>query len=75
MRIGRWRKLPVLHVNVRRSSNWEPQPRPPGRTAGLREISGTSQELSDELTAELLQWLRAKDGLSEANKYSAQLPL
>ena len=37
----------------------------PGHIAGLREISGTSQELSAELTAELLQWLRSKDGFND----------
>ena len=37
----------------------------PGRIAGLKEISGTSHELSAELTAELLQWLRAEAGFKD----------
>jgi len=33
--------------------------------AGLKEIKGTSKELGAELTSELLQWLRAKDGFND----------
>ena len=37
----------------------------PGRIGGLKEISGTTQELSPELTVELLQWLRAETGFND----------
>ena len=37
----------------------------PERVAGLKEISGTSHELGPELTAELLQWLRAEGGFND----------
>lgn len=37
----------------------------PGRIAGLKEVSGTVQELGSELTAALLQWLRAERGFND----------
>ena len=37
----------------------------PGQIAGLKEMRGTSHELDPELSAELLQWLRANDGFND----------
>ncbi|HET7544024.1 MAG TPA: hypothetical protein VFK05_29335 [Polyangiaceae bacterium] len=37
----------------------------PGRIAGLKEISGTSRELSAELLAELMAWLHAESGFND----------